>query len=309
MFRGYGFVILCLVLVCLMKLCGSKAHGDYPGREYMPDMAHSQAYEVYVPGPGARQADNVMTALTNSDPLFADRKVAREPVKGTIPRGYMPFGYPAGEAGYEASTNLINPLGRGSDADMAEAKVLYQRYCTMCHGAEGKGKGKISAAAGGPLASIPNYFSAAYINMPEGKMYHTLQYGKNLMGSYASQMSTDERWKVVAYVKKMQAESIAKTDKISIDEAYAKTRGSAEAMGHGGSDSHDGAMHIDGHGADHDGHGAAHDGEGHEGEGHDGDHGEKKDGFIKRVVKKGKEVIDDVKEKRADKKAQKDNQH
>jgi len=289
-----------------MKLCGTKAHGNYPGREYMPDMAHSQAYETYVHGPGAREAENVMTALTNSEPVFADRKIAREPVKGTIPRGYMPFGYPAGESGYEASSGMQNPFGRGSKEELAEAKVLYTRYCGMCHGAEGKGKGKISAAAGGPLASIPNYFSAAYINMPEGKMYHSVQYGKNLMGSYASQMSADERWKVIAYIKKMQAESIAKTDKISLDEAYAKTRGSAETMRH---DGHGGSIHLEGHGSGLDGHGAeGHGIDGHEG--HEGDeHGEKKDGFIKKVIKKGKEVIGDVKEKRAEKKAQKDNQH
>ncbi len=308
MFKGYGFVIICLVLVCLMKLCGTKAHGDYTGREYMPDMAHSQAYEVYVPGPGNREAENVMTALTNSAPLFADGKVARQPVPGTIPRGYMPFGYPAGESGYESSAGMHNPIGRGTKEQLAEGKALYVTYCTMCHGAEGKGKGKISVAAGGPLASIPNYFSSAYINMPEGKMYHTLQYGKNLMGSYASQMSADERWKVVAYVKEMQAKSIAASDKISIDEAYAKTRGSAESMGHGGGSMKTGSMKMmDGHGA-----------EGHmQGEGHGemGEHsgemmeGEKKDGLLKRVVKKGKEVIGDMKEKRADKKAQKDNQH
>jgi len=306
MFRGYGFVIICLLLVCLMKLCGTKAHGDYTGREYMPDMAHSQAYEIYVPGPGNREASNVMTALTNSKQLFADGKVARQPVKGTIPRGHMPYSQPNSDEGYESSTSLVNPIGRGTKAQLAEGKALYITYCTMCHGAEGKGKGKISAAAGGPLASIPNYFSSAYINMPEGKMYHTLQFGKNLMGSYASQMSADERWKVIAYVKEMQAKSIEKSDKISLDAAYAKTRGSADAQGHSGHGSangNSGVMHSKGHDD-------SHHSEGHLIDGHELDeHGEKKDGFIKRVVKKGKEVIGDVKEKRAEKKAQKDNQH
>lgn len=273
----------------------------------MPDMAHSQAYEVYVPGPGNREAENVMTALTNTTPLFADGKVARQPVKGTIPRGHMPYAYPASDEGYEASAAMHNPIGRGTDAQMAEAKVLYERYCTMCHGSAGKGKGKISAAAGGPLASIPNYFSAAYINMPEGKMYHTLQFGKNLMGSYASQMNSEERWKVVAYVKKMQAESIAKSDKISIDAAYAKTRGSAESAshnGHGGGASHSGTV-IEGH------EGEVHDGDGHgmDAEGHADEHGEDKDGLLKRVVKKVKAIGEDIKDNRADKKAQKDHQH
>ena len=41
-------------------------------------------------------------------------------------------------------------------------------------------------------------------NLPEGKMFHTITYGKNLMGPHASQLNVEERWKVIRYVQTLQ---------------------------------------------------------------------------------------------------------
>jgi len=41
--------------------------------------------------------------------------------------------------------------------------------------------------------------------MPEGQMYYSVTYGKNKMGSYASQLNTEQRWMVIAYIKSKQA--------------------------------------------------------------------------------------------------------
>ena len=41
-------------------------------------------------------------------------------------------------------------------------------------------------------------------DLTDGKIYHTITYGLNSMGSYASQLEPDERWKVVLYVHQLQ---------------------------------------------------------------------------------------------------------
>jgi SNF family Na+-dependent transporter len=41
--------------------------------------------------------------------------------------------------------------------------------------------------------------------MPEGQMFYSVAYGKNLMGSYASQLSKRQRWMVIKYIKNKQA--------------------------------------------------------------------------------------------------------
>ncbi len=35
----------------------------------------------------------------------------------------------------------------------------------------------------------------------EGKMFHTITYGKGLMGSHSSQLTQEERWKLVHYIR------------------------------------------------------------------------------------------------------------
>ncbi|MCB0515407.1 MAG: OmpA family protein [Chitinophagales bacterium] len=221
---GFG-----LIGVAAMYLVGCKAHGDFTGREYMPDMAHSQAYETYGKAPQDRTPSNQKINLTNTPfVVFADGKSAREPVKGTIPRGFMPYPFDNSEESYErAATSMINPHAMADAATLEEGKRLYTIYCAVCHGDSGAGDGSISANGPkeGPFGGIINYFSGAYLQLEEGKMYHTLQYGKNNMGSYAAQLSADERWKVVAYVKKMQADQVVKDQKLSAEDAMKFVRG------------------------------------------------------------------------------------
>jgi mono/diheme cytochrome c family protein len=73
--------------------------------------------------------------------------------------------------------------------------------CTQCHGEGGKGDGALSR--NGHIQGIPSY-SDKLKDLPEGKMYHTLTYGKGLMGSHASQLSQKDRWLVIEYIKVLQ---------------------------------------------------------------------------------------------------------
>src|SRR5262245_31971590 len=64
------------------------------GYEYMPDMVYSVAYDSFAPNPNTR-----------------DGLTLQRPVKGTIPRGFMPIHYAATEAEAErAGRELQNPV-------------------------------------------------------------------------------------------------------------------------------------------------------------------------------------------------------
>jgi len=52
-----------------------------------------------------------------------------------------------------------------------------------------------------PAPSWPNYQGDYIKNLPEGTAYHTITYGKGLMGSHAFMLNPEERWKVIKYVK------------------------------------------------------------------------------------------------------------
>jgi len=168
----------------------SKHDANSPGVEYMPDMYRSPSLET-----------NSFSVVANADGTFDTIPTNRLPVAGTIPRGYMPYPYTNDTAGYSnAGKYLHNPLPK-NDANVAEGEVLYGKYCIHCHGASGQGDGIVGSKLPGPP---PSYTSAALMALPEGKMFHTITYGKNMMGSHASQLSKEERWKVIMYIHKLQ---------------------------------------------------------------------------------------------------------
>ena len=182
-----------------------------PGIEYMPDMYRSVAYEPY--------AGNLN---------YSDSMEARVPADGSIPQGYLPYGIPNTNEGYElAGTLLENPLAN-SEEIVAEGKVIYTKFCVHCHGKEGKGDGATVTAGGHPPP--PAYDSKTLQNLPEGKMFHTITYGKNLMGPHASQLNVEERWKVIMYVQTLQGKDAAAegSDEASADEESTPEETSSE---------------------------------------------------------------------------------
>ena len=74
--------------------------------------------------------------------------------------------------------------------------------CMHCHGKEGQGDGQLIET--GKFPPPPAYNGPALKELPEGKMFHTITYGKGLMGSHASQLTKEERWKVIHYIQELQ---------------------------------------------------------------------------------------------------------
>jgi mono/diheme cytochrome c family protein len=157
--------------------------------------------------------DGIGYETNSANPNFKDSTTERQPVTGTIARAddiytsmdRMPYPYENTPEGYEAAAALRNPLEK-NDVNMAEGKRLYENYCTHCHGATGMGDGLVIQHNG---PKPPAYNSDALKDLPEGKAFHTTQYGKNMMGSHASQLTASQRWKIVMYVQTLQKPQVA----------------------------------------------------------------------------------------------------
>lgn len=174
-----------------------RAGGNNTGTIYMPDMAYSRAVETY------SDVSYLKDGKINYDAT---------PVAGTIKRGDILGGFnlamdKAGDTtNYVASKQIANPLPALNEKDMAEAKRLYNVNCGICHGEKLDGNGPLYKDGTGPYPVAPKNLIADPVvsKMPEGQMMYSLTYGKNLMGSYAAQLSTKQRWMVIHYVKSMQ---------------------------------------------------------------------------------------------------------
>lgn len=192
------------VLIAAMSACGKK-DANSPGVEFFPDMYRSPSLEYY----------NVHTV--DGDTVYN----AMHPVGGTVARGYIPYTYPNTPEGYEqAGLALKNPLDASKRQIWEqEGEVLYGKFCVHCHGAAGAGDGKVAAKLPGP----PPAYDGALKNLPEGKIYHSITYGKNSMGAHASQLTSEERWKLVVYVQKLQGPKTATTDSSTVASPAATT--------------------------------------------------------------------------------------
>src|SRR5690606_8658997 len=155
------------------------------------------------------------------NPNFADGKTAQVPPAGTVPVGFERFAYANTTEDYErAGAELVNPLER-TEANWVKGAALSQVYCAVCHGPEGRGDGSITKdrtleAESRQLENFPpppsyarsdganSSRGGAMADLSAGKIYHTITYGLNMMGSHASQLSPEERWQVVMYVGELQ---------------------------------------------------------------------------------------------------------
>ncbi len=189
----------CLSMAMLAS-CSDGPRRD-TGRIYMPDMTYSRAYETYSVTPEEREM------LLKKGIHYSNM-----PVAGTIKRGAIfPFDIPKDAAGdtanYVASKAVKSPLSGLDDVTMTEANRLYLVNCGICHGTKLDGNGPLYRGGDGPFPAKPATLvgDAKYEGMPEGQMYYSVTYGKNKMGSYASQLDTRQRWMVIAYIKAKQA--------------------------------------------------------------------------------------------------------
>jgi len=185
-YKILGLTLITIVASAIITSCSDKRS---TGWEYAPNMYEHIAYDPDQPNKN-----------------FANGQTAQKPPKGTIPVGFVTFDYPNTRDGYDkASAEVKCPLP--PEKDFSDGKVLFEHFCSPCHGLTGQGDGTVVAHG---FPAPPSYSKGqssrggAMKDLTDGKIYHTITYGLNAMGSYASQLAPDERWKVVMYVHHLQ---------------------------------------------------------------------------------------------------------
>ena len=195
-------IIAILILSTATVFIGCKDKRE-PGRIYMPDMTYSRAYESY-----ALRDSNVFTM----DPNDAGHKIFFNnlPPAGTLKRGELfPFNVPNDSNGLLNLSSLVkNPLGPLTKADSIESGRLFSINCAVCHGAKAEANGPLAPKIGGVKSIM-----AAVMGSPgtapfsDGRIFFVMEYGQNNMGSYASQLSREQRWRIIQYIRTLAPKS------------------------------------------------------------------------------------------------------
>ncbi|OFY67634.1 MAG: hypothetical protein A3H98_00150 [Bacteroidetes bacterium RIFCSPLOWO2_02_FULL_36_8] len=178
-------IVALVPLAFILCFSSCKNNKEQPGYEYMPDMVYSRSFEYY-----------------SANPLDKSKSMAKVPPVGSIPRSFTPYPYPNTKDGYEqAGKEWINPLS-SNDIYIDEGKKLFELYCVYCHGQKGEANGILVEKQKFPPP--PSFSSDILKELPAGKIFHSITYGKNLMGPHASMLSYQERCKVVLFVQSLQ---------------------------------------------------------------------------------------------------------
>ena len=196
-----------VVLAVAYVLTSCAAGENNPGLEYAPQMYHSIPYEGLAQvtdeeaGRWLTSVDEGPAEFYTSNPNNPYSMNMREPVANTVPRnkqGYLPYRLHKDSLEYAAAT-MKNPLD-STAAVLAEGQILFERYCIHCHGAQGAGDGLV----GKVFKGVTPYNSRAVKDKPEGHIFHVITHGKGRMGAHGSQVSVEDRWKIVRYVQILQ---------------------------------------------------------------------------------------------------------
>lgn len=292
--KSFKVLLIATVAIIILQAC-SPADGEFGGSEYMPDMGHSVAYEANTYN---YYYHNTWDEASTTDLWKLSQP--RLPVNGTVPRGYAgvamasnataqtammdklrggsstneiavplsgnaPYYYgDTDEERLRATAELIdNPFPITADG-LARGKELYEIFCGICHGNKGDGNGYLVSDENGNAVypAQPAIFTTdEFLAASNGRYYHAIIYGKNVMGGYADKMSYEERWQVIHWIRALQA----KDQKLAYDEnvnTLNETFGTPMSR----------MSQVADHATDEEGesHEAGHDGE----EGHGEDHGE-----------------------------------
>jgi mono/diheme cytochrome c family protein len=151
---------------------------------------------------GCRQDmhDNPRSEPLEASRVFADRSASRGLVEGTVPRGHLnedDFLHTGKENGQPVATFPFaitrTELDRGQDR--------FNIYCAPCHSRLGDGRGMVVLRG---HRQPPSFHIDRLRQVPPGYVFDVITNGFGAMPDYRAQLTVEDRWAVVAYLKALQ---------------------------------------------------------------------------------------------------------
>jgi mono/diheme cytochrome c family protein len=206
LFRNFLFAILCkiFVLFSLQSCRGQKS-------EKPPIL------------PIQNMVEQTSFAPQSKNDFYKDKMAMRPPVPGTIAQGEEKSDKSFYE-GIDQSSSLHSTVWIQKIPLKLTAELLkkgqeeYNVYCAPCHGLSGDSDGLVTQRAGGVIRPSHLHDHERLV-LPVGKIYDAIRNGVNNgnMPGFSAQMTAEERWAVVAYVRVLQKSRRVRLDQIPED--------------------------------------------------------------------------------------------
>jgi len=215
----YSFLAILALIVVILAMAGFRGtHTTKSPIELFPGLDMARQPRVDPQQPNA---------------FFADNRGQRLPVAGTVPFGYeLPGSYlqpPASngeltpDGGFSGGTSYFDtgringfygdgiPL-KASEALLKRGRERYDINCSMCHGEAGYGNGIVTQYG---LVGPANFHTDGIRKMPDGQIFNTITLGKNNMAPLGHQISVEDRWAIIAYIRALELSQRAPSNLLS----------------------------------------------------------------------------------------------
>jgi mono/diheme cytochrome c family protein len=146
--------------------------------------------------------------------FFSDHRSARPMVEGTVARGHLRID----DARYTGKIdgNDIDqfPIPIAKE-DIERGETRFNIYCTPCHGRVGDGNGMVVLRGYRQAAS---FYQDKLVHAPVGHFFDVITNGFGAMPSYASRITPDDRWRLIAYIRALELSESASLADVPADQ-------------------------------------------------------------------------------------------
>lgn len=123
--------------------------------------------------------------------FFADNSSARMPVEGAVARGDIPDI----DTALETEPPVIDAAG------LASAKLNYDIYCDPCHGADGRGNGRVISRG---FPNPRSLTSEDILSKPPKDLFNTIMHGYKNSPPFDYALDSQQGWELVRYIQSLK---------------------------------------------------------------------------------------------------------
>jgi len=186
---GASLVVIIAAAVVALAGCGEQRN---PPLQVWPDM---RVQEKFKPQGQTKE-------------LFAeDHRHARPTPAGTVARGHMAEDTPYFTGMEGANFTGKNPVAVTLDL-LKHGQGKFNTYCSPCHDRAGTGAGIVPQRV--PAWQPANLMADRVVQFNDGEIFHIVSNGRASMPSYRAQISVEDRWAIIAYLRALQRASLGK---------------------------------------------------------------------------------------------------
>jgi mono/diheme cytochrome c family protein len=210
--RALFYIVVGLAVATLMVVLIAGRRGD---------LTRNRPLQIF---PDMKRQLKLRPQTANS--FFADGLSSQLPQAGTIPQtGPMRVAgkeiYPFDDAPVNTGrtpgvTNYVelNPYPITAPL-LSRGHQRFNIYCAPCHGQTGEGNGITKKIGAMPV--VASLHDKRIVEMPDGELFNIVTHGKNLMGGYGPQISVEDRWAIIAYLRALQLSRLGSVDDLTTE--------------------------------------------------------------------------------------------